>query len=54
VDVRSAPFDAEADELAYQEAYEKAFAGGLRRHHALDDARAACRAWLGLEQQRPH
>jgi hypothetical protein len=39
-------FESEADEQAYQQALEEAFAGGLRRHHALDDARAARRAWL--------
>jgi hypothetical protein len=37
-------FETEADELAYEEAYAKAFVAGLRRHHALGDARAMRRA----------
>jgi hypothetical protein len=41
-------FDTDTEERAYQGAYEAAFASGLRRHHALDDARAARRAWLSL------
>lgn len=39
-------FETEADELAYQEAHNQAFVDGLRRHHALDDARAIRAAWL--------
>lgn len=42
-------FETEADEQAYEEAYSQAFAKGLRRHHALDDARAMRTAFrLGL------
>lgn len=41
-------FDNEAEEAVYQRAHDEAFASGLRRHHALDDARAACRAWIAL------
>lgn len=40
-------FETEADEMAFRLRYEKAFETGLRRHHALDDARALCRAWSG-------
>jgi hypothetical protein len=39
-------FETEADEQAYEAAYTQAFADGLRRHHALDDARAMRHAWL--------
>ena len=39
-------FETEADEAAYQETYAQAFEKGLRRHHALDDARVTQRAWL--------
>lgn len=39
-------FETEADELAYEKAYIQAFANGLRRHHALDDARAMPAGWL--------
>lgn len=38
-------FETEEAEQAYQEAYAQAFANGLRRHHALDDARAMRRAF---------
>ena len=47
-------FDTDADEIAYQSAYANAFACGLRRHHALDDARAACVAWLGRDARAAH
>ncbi len=30
----------------FEEAVEQAFAGGLRRHHALDDAKANCLGWI--------
>lgn len=38
-------FDAEAGKR-FNYAVEKAFAGGLRRHHALDDAKANRLGWL--------
>lgn len=34
------------DILKFEEAVEQAFAGGLRRHHALDDAKANRLGWL--------
>lgn len=41
-------FETEEAEIAFQIRYEQAFAKeGLRRHHALDDARALRLAWLG-------
>lgn len=43
-------FENDEEEAAYQTAFDKAFASGLRRHHALDDARAARRAWMVLQQ----
>lgn len=39
-------FESEAEEAAYNEALRQSFVDGLRRHHALDDARAARHAWL--------
>jgi hypothetical protein len=45
-------FENDEEEAAYQTAYDEAFASGLRRHHALDDARAACRAWMALQKHR--
>jgi hypothetical protein len=33
---------------AFNEAVERAFAGGLRRHHALDDAKANRLGWLAV------
>lgn len=41
-------FENEDEEATYTSAYERAFADGLRRHHALDDARAMHQAWLTL------
>lgn len=36
---------------AFDRALEKAFAGGLRRHHALDDAKANRLAWLEVRHE---
>ena len=44
-------FDAEAGER-FVNAIEKAFAQGLRRHHALDDAKALRLAWLAANGER--
>jgi hypothetical protein len=41
-------FDDDVAEAAYRLEKEAAFAGGLRRHHALDDAHAIRRAWQSL------
>jgi hypothetical protein len=41
-------FDSEPEENAFRREQEAAYAGGLRRHHALDDARALRRAWQAL------
>lgn len=38
-------FSSEAQETAFRTEREAAFSGGLRRHHALDDARALRLAW---------
>ena len=42
-------FDSDADERAFEAARQRAFASGLRRHHALDDARALALAWSSLK-----
>ena len=34
------------DYVAFQDAVEKAFTSGLRRHHALDDAKANRLGWI--------
>ncbi len=39
-------FDADPVAKKFSEALQRAFAGGLRRHHALDDAKANRLAWL--------
>jgi hypothetical protein len=41
-------FETAGEELTYLSEQDKAFAGGLRRHHALDDARAMRYAWQVL------
>ena len=38
-----------ASEQIFNQAQENAFAGGLRRHHALDDARALAAAWTAAD-----
>jgi cation transport regulator ChaB len=38
----------DASEKAFNIAYEDAFASGLRRHHALDDAKALAAAWSAV------
>jgi len=38
-------FEDEEEEAIYRMTYEAAFQAGLRRHHALDDAKAIRRAW---------
>lgn len=43
-------FETEEAEEAYRAAREAAFAGGLRHHHALDDARAMAQAWAAAGQ----
>ena len=37
--------------ISFNVAVENAFAGGLRRHHALDDAKANCLGWLAAAPQ---
>lgn len=41
-------FETEEEESGYRTAYQSAFRDGLRRHHALDDARAMQRAWQAI------
>lgn len=41
------------EERAFDAAKEQAFAEGLRRHHALDDARAMSVAWTALHPSNP-
>lgn len=41
-------FDDLEEERAFEAAQERAFVAGLRRHHALDDARAMSLAWSAL------
>lgn len=38
-----------SQEPAFNLAVERAYAAGLRRHHALDDAKANRLAWLGIQ-----
>jgi hypothetical protein len=42
-------FESFESEQIFQAAHQRAFASGLRRHHALDDARALATAWASLQ-----
>jgi len=42
-------FEDDRHQTAYYCAVERAFTAGLRRHHALDDAKAARAGWLALQ-----
>lgn len=44
-------FSDEPSEQAFNMAYEDAFANGLRRHHALDDAKALAMAWSAVSYE---
>ena len=44
-------FDADVGE-SFNDAVELAFIGGLRRHHALDDAKANRLGWLAVEMKK--